>query len=65
MASHTATRILTDDGSATGVEFLDVESFCFDEDGRPEIEVVTASEHMVEAETVIFAIGQTPISRAL
>ena len=38
--AHTATRILRDDGRVTGVEFLDVASFCFDEEGAPQIETV-------------------------
>jgi hypothetical protein len=44
----------------TGVEFLDVESFIFDEDGIPRIETVAGSEHVLSADTVIFAIGQVP-----
>lgn len=59
-ASHTSTRILTEDGRVTGVELLDVESFAFDEDGVPQIEVVEDSQHRVEADTVIFAVGQRP-----
>ena len=43
-----------------GREFLDVDSFYFDEDGVPQIEVVEDSEHMLEADTVIFAVGQRP-----
>ncbi len=60
MPSRTFTRILAEDGSVTGVEFLDVESVCFDDDGRPEIDSAAGSEQTVEADTVIFAIGQTP-----
>ena len=32
--------ILVEDGRVTGVEFLEVEGFCFGEDGRPEIDAV-------------------------
>jgi formate dehydrogenase (NADP+) beta subunit len=60
MPSRTFTRVLAEDGRVTGVEFLEVSSVCFDEDGRPEIEAVSGSEHSVEAETVIFAVGQVP-----
>ncbi len=42
------------------MEFLDVESFTFDEDRNPQIEVVENSRHVLEADTVIFAIGQRP-----
>ncbi len=58
--SHTCTRIVADEGAVTGVEFLDVETFSFDEDGLPQIDVVEDSEHLIEADTVIFAIGQKP-----
>jgi formate dehydrogenase beta subunit len=59
-AAHTSTRIVANDGRVVGVEFLDVESFYFDEDGIPQIEVVEDSHHLVEADTVIFAVGQRP-----
>ncbi len=35
--SHTSVRILSDAGKVTGVEFLDVETFSFDEDNIPQI----------------------------
>jgi formate dehydrogenase (NADP+) beta subunit len=60
MPARSFARIVTVDGQAAGAEFLEVASFCFGEDGRPEIETVAGSEHAVEADTVIFAIGQTP-----
>jgi formate dehydrogenase (NADP+) beta subunit len=59
-AAHTSTRIHTADGHVTGVEFLDVDSFSFDENGVPQIETVTDSNHVVEADMVIFAVGQKP-----
>lgn len=58
--SKTFTRILNDNGQIKGVEFLDVESFSFDEDMNPEIEVIEGSHHIMEADTVIFAVGQYP-----
>jgi len=58
--SRTFTRILSDNGNITGVEFLNVESFSFDEDKNLHIEVVESSLHVLEADTVIFAIGQRP-----
>jgi NADPH-dependent glutamate synthase beta subunit-like oxidoreductase len=58
--SKTSTRILVKNGEITGVEFLDVESFSFDEDKNPQIEVIENSQHIFEADTVIFAIGQRP-----
>ncbi len=58
--SRTATRIIREDGRITGVEFLEVESFIFDEDNNAQIEVKENSHHILEADMVIFAIGQRP-----
>jgi len=55
-----ARRILTQDGRITGVELLDVASASFNEENRLHIEIVENSEHVMEADTVIFAIGQQP-----
>ena len=44
----------------TGVNFMDVESFEFDENRRAIIKKVEGSEHHIEADTVIFAVGQRP-----
>lgn len=58
--SHTFTRILSENGHITGVECLDVESFEFDEDGSAHINGIEGSEHILPADTAIFAIGQRP-----
>lgn len=58
--SRTFTRILNGDGRITGVECLKVETFEFNEDGRAQIDAVEGSEHVLPADTVIFAIGQRP-----
>ena len=58
--SRTSTRIITEDRVATGVEFLEVESFSFDENKKAVIEVRDNSYVTLEADTVIFAIGQRP-----
>ncbi|OGO32915.1 MAG: hypothetical protein A2Z29_01615 [Chloroflexi bacterium RBG_16_56_11] len=55
-----STRVVTDNGIITGVEFLDVASLSFDEDNRPRVETVENSECIIEANTVIIAIGQRP-----
>jgi formate dehydrogenase beta subunit len=60
VAARSFTRIATREGKVAGVEFLEVESFHFDEEGVPQIEVVEGSEHQIEADTVIFAVGQRP-----
>jgi NADPH-dependent glutamate synthase beta subunit-like oxidoreductase/ferredoxin len=58
--SRTFTRILTNNGRVMGVECLKVDSFEFDEEGKAQINVIEGSEHLLPADTVIFAIGQRP-----
>ncbi|MBA7705545.1 NADPH-Fe(3+) oxidoreductase subunit beta [subsurface metagenome] len=59
--SHTFIRIVGDDnGHVTGVECHDVSSFAFDSTGRLRVDVVAGSEHILPADTVIFAVGQVP-----
>ncbi len=59
--SRTSKRILREDGKIIGVEFLDVLSFAFDEDKRLQLETAEGSEHVLEADAVIFAVGQRPV----
>ncbi len=47
-------------GNAAGVECIDVASFSFDETGRLQVETIAGTEHVIEADTVIFAVGQRP-----
>ncbi len=54
------TRILSENGRITGVECVEVASLSFDEDKNPCLEVVESSTHVLEGDTVIFAIGQCP-----
>ncbi len=58
--SKSINRILVNNGKVIGAEFLDVESFAFDEDRNLQLETVENSQQIIEADTVIFAIGQTP-----
>ncbi|HUL28854.1 MAG TPA: FAD-dependent oxidoreductase, partial [Thermodesulfobacteriota bacterium] len=58
--SRTFTRILASNGRMMGVECLNVNSFEFDEEGRVQINVIEGSEHVLPADTIIFAIGQRP-----
>jgi thioredoxin reductase/uncharacterized ferredoxin-like protein len=58
--SQTFTRIISKGGRVSGAECAKVESFGFDKDGGAEIRVVKGSEQIMEADTVIFAIGQRP-----
>ncbi len=56
----TAIRILNEGGKVAGVEFLDVESFSFDEDKNLELVVLEGSHKSIAVDTVIVAIGQEP-----
>jgi NADPH-dependent glutamate synthase beta subunit-like oxidoreductase len=56
--ARTFTRILNEIGKTTGVECLEVTSLTFDEEKRPQIEIKENSAHILDADTVIFAIGQ-------
>lgn len=58
--AQTFQRIIkTDDGETAGVGFFDIASFTFDESHRAVIEKVENSYHEIEADTVIFAVGQS------
>jgi len=58
--SQTFTRIVGDDGHVSGIECLDVRSFEFDKDGRLQVECIAGSEHIIPADTIIFAVSQVP-----
>lgn len=51
---------ITGEGHATGVDFMNVKSFTFDENRRAIIEKEEGSEHHIDGDTVIFAVGQRP-----
>ena len=53
-------RIITENGKITGVDCLEVTSLNFDEEKNPQIETRENSQHVIPADTVIFAIGQRP-----
>lgn len=55
--AHTFEAILGTD-RVSGVRFCNVKSFTFDENRRAVIEKEENSEHVIEADTVIFAVGQ-------
>jgi formate dehydrogenase (NADP+) beta subunit len=59
--SHSSTQILCREGKISGVEFMNVASFSFDEEKRPQIELIENSQHVIEADSVIIAIGQRPL----
>ncbi len=55
--AHTFEKICGTD-HVTGVEFCNVKSFTFDENRRAIIEKEEDSAHVIEGDTVIFAVGQ-------
>jgi NADPH-dependent glutamate synthase beta subunit-like oxidoreductase len=52
-------------GRVTGVEAVRVSNVIFDRDGVPHVEVVEGTRHSLEADTVIFAVGQAPDPQAV
>lgn len=57
--AQTFERITGTDG-VTGVDFMNVKAFYFDENRRAVIEKEEGSEHHIDGDTVIFATGQRP-----
>lgn len=53
-------ELIDNNGTVSGVKCLDVESFTFDENRRAVIKTIDNSEHIIEADNVIFAVGQRP-----
>ncbi len=51
---------ITGETCVTGVDFMNVEAFYFDENRRAIIKKEPGSEHHIDADTVIFATGQRP-----
>jgi formate dehydrogenase (NADP+) beta subunit len=59
--AHSSTQIIVREGRICGVEFVDVASFSFDEEKHLQLETVENSQHIIEADSVIMAIGQRPV----
>ncbi|MFH1125399.1 MAG: FAD-dependent oxidoreductase, partial [Pseudomonadota bacterium] len=53
-------RILGQNGHVSAVECFKIHSLGLDQAGQPHFEAIQGSEHVLEADTVIFAIGQSP-----
>lgn len=56
--SRSFSRILNNNGRISGVEAVDVSFMNFEADGSLTLETVPHSEHVLDCDTVIFAIGQ-------
>jgi len=63
--SLTVRGIQGNDGKVTGAELSQVTDLQFDQGGQPLFKVVEGSEHTMPADTVIFAVGQTPDTAGL
>jgi len=58
--SKTAIRIFSNHGKVEGVETMDVASFYFDDDGIPQLEIVEGTEARIDADSILYAVGQMP-----
>jgi len=58
--SKTFVRILGGKGRVKGIECMDIRSFSFNEGGGLEVDPITGTEHVLPADTVIFATGEAP-----
>ena len=58
--SRTFTKILSNNRKVSGVGCLEITGCTFDDDGEAHFDVVSDEEHTLDADTVIFAIGQAP-----
>ena len=56
--SRIFTKVAGKDGHATGVECLRLQSMEFDEEGKLHFDAFQGSEHILAADTVIFAVGE-------
>ncbi len=59
LPSHTFKEVTSADGRVTGVRCVEIDFRGFVE-GRPDFDEKPDSEHVIEADVVIFAIGQRP-----
>jgi len=60
--AKTFTKVLSHNGKVKGIECLDIRSFEINEDGHLQVEAIQGTEQILEADSVIFAVGQTPES---
>jgi len=58
--SRTFTKIVSNNGKVSGVGCLEITGCTFDDGGEAHFDVVSDEEHTLDADTVIFAIGQAP-----
>jgi NADH-quinone oxidoreductase subunit F len=59
LPARTFIEITSQNGNITGVKCSKINFRGF-KDGRPDMDMIEGTEHIIEADTVIFAIGQAP-----
>ncbi|MHC4134403.1 MAG: FAD-dependent oxidoreductase [Planctomycetota bacterium] len=57
--SRSGLEITSSDGAVTGLRCFRVAFRGFDADGAPDMDVFGGTEHVIDADTVVFAVGQT------
>jgi NADPH-dependent glutamate synthase beta subunit-like oxidoreductase/ferredoxin len=55
-----ASKVLEKDGHATGLEFMEISGFCFDEAGEARIDTAGGEKRGLPADSVILAVGIKP-----
>jgi formate dehydrogenase (NADP+) beta subunit len=58
IAGRSFTQIKTEGEGVAGIQCLEVEALSFDENKVPQIETRSGSEQLIEADTIIMAVGQ-------
>ncbi|MHA2183985.1 MAG: FAD-dependent oxidoreductase [Promethearchaeota archaeon] len=58
--SRTFTNLVSNAGKVSGVGCQEITGCTFDDDGEAHFDIVSDEEHILEADTVIFAVGQVP-----
>ena len=59
-SSRTASRVLDNNGKVTRVECQEIEGLQFDAHGQPSFKIIKDTGHVLDVDTVIFAVGQMP-----
>jgi len=58
--SVTVARILSSKSKVRGIKCLNVKNVKFDEEGKPHMEILKGTEHILFADSIIFGIGLKP-----
>ena len=58
--AKTFKRIVIEQGQVRGIECMDVNAFQFDKAGQLQVDAIPDTEHVLPADTIVFAIGEEP-----